>query len=135
MTDIHASIGRVQLSKLANWTERRRSNAEFFDQNLDGVLTPFVSPGSYHVYHQYTIRAVGHDRDVFAEQMKSQGIGSGVYYPTPVHRLPSYNQTLDLPHTEQATCEVISIPVYPSLEQWELEAVVTVINSIAASGS
>ena len=135
MTDIHASIGRVQLSKLANWTERRRSNAEFFDQNLDGVLTPFVSPGSYHVYHQYTIRAVGHDRDVFAEQMKSQGIGSGVYYPTPVHRLPSYNQTLDLPHTEQATREVISIPVYPSLEQWELEAVVTVINSIAASGS
>jgi len=135
MTDIHASIGRVQLSKLSSWTEKRRSHAEFFNRNLDGVLTPFVSPGSYHVYHQYTIRVVGHNRDVFAEQMKSRGIGSGVYYPTPVHRLPSYKQTLDLPHTEQATQEVLSIPVYPSLEQWELEEIVTVINSIAASGS
>ena len=135
MTDIHASIGRVQLSKLANWTEKRRSNAKFFDQNLEGVITPFVSPGYHHVYHQYTIRVVGHDRDVFAEQLTSRGIGSGIYYPTPVHRLPSYEQTLHLPHTEQATREVLSIPVYPSLEEWELEAIVTAINSLAASGS
>ena len=135
MTDIHASIGRVQLSKLRDWTEKRRSNASFFDQNLDGVTTPFVSPESYHVYHQYTIRIVGHDRDVFAQQMASRGIGSGVYYPTPVHRLPSYQQTEELPHTEQATREVLSIPVYPSLEQWELEAIVSAVNSIAAAGS
>lgn len=135
MTDIHASIGRVQLSKLAAWTEKRRSNASFLDQNLNGVTTPFVSPGSHHVYHQYTIRIIDHDRDVFAEQMASRGIGSGIYYPTPVHKLPSYQQILDLPHTEKATLEVLSIPVYPTLEQWELEAIVIAINSIAAAGS
>ena len=123
------------MSKLAEWTEKRRSNASFLDQNLVGVTTPFVSPGSHHVYHQYTIRVVDHDRDEFAEQMVNRGIGSGVYYPTPVHRLPSYQQILDLPHTEKATREVLSIPVYPTLEQWELEAIVTTINSIAAAGS
>jgi dTDP-4-amino-4,6-dideoxygalactose transaminase len=135
MTDINAAIGRVQLSKLDYWTEKRRSNASFLDQNLDGVVTPFVSPGSHHVYHQYTIRVVGHDRDVFAQQLTSRGIGSGVYYPIPVHRLPSYQQTLELPHTERATREVLSIPVYPSLEQWELESIVSAVNSISAAGS
>ncbi len=135
MTDIHASIGRVQLTKLADWTEKRRSNASFFDKNLSGVITPSNIPGSHHVYHQYTIRVVDHERDEFAQQMGKLGIGSGVYYPIPVHRLPSYQQTLELPHTELASRQVLSIPVYPSLEQWELEAIVNAVNSIAAAGS
>jgi perosamine synthetase len=135
MTDIHAAIGRVQLEKLADWTEKRRSNALFFNQNLSGVVTPYVTPGAHHVYHQYTIRIVGQDRDEFALQMTNLGIGSGVYYPIPVHRLPSYQHVFELPHTELATREVLSIPVYPSLEQWELEAIVDAVNSIAAAGS
>jgi dTDP-4-amino-4,6-dideoxygalactose transaminase len=135
MTDIHAAIGRVQLAKLAGWTAQRRSNAKFLDTHLQGVVTPYVATGAFHVYHQYTIRVAGHDRDLFSAEMSKQGIGNGVYYPTPVHLLPSFSHTFDLPETTRATKEVISIPVHPSLSEEDLEKIVAVINSIAAAGS
>jgi len=135
MTEIHAAIGRVQLTKLARWTEQRRANAKFLDENLQGVVIPFVSPGAFHVYHQYTIRVIGHDRDAFAAEMVKRGVGNGVYYPIPVHQLPSFGHTFDLPETTRATNEVLSIPVHPSLSQGDLETIVSVVNSIAAAGS
>jgi perosamine synthetase len=135
MTDVHAAIGRVQLAKLAKWTAQRRSNAHYFDKYLSGVVIPYVAPSAFHVYHQYTIRIVGHDRDAFSAEMNKQGIGSGVYYPTPVHRLPSFNKSNDLPETERACREVISIPVHPSLTEQDLERIVTVLNSISSAGS
>ena len=70
MTDIHAAIGRVQLTKVGGWTEMRRSNAAFLDQNLQGVVVPPVADGARHVYHQYTIRVVDHDRDRFAQALR-----------------------------------------------------------------
>jgi dTDP-4-amino-4,6-dideoxygalactose transaminase len=94
-----------------------------------------VATGAFHVYHQYTIRVAGHDRDLFSAEMSKQGIGNGVYYPTPVHLLPSFSHTFDLPETTRATKEVISIPVHPSLSEEDLEKIVAVINSIAAAGS
>ncbi len=134
MTDIHAAIGRVQLTKLAAWTEKRRANAAFLNENLRGVVTPPTAPGAVHVYHQYTIRVVDHDRDAFAEELNKRGVGSGVYYPTPIHRLPSFRMQLDLPATEQAAAQVLSLPVYPSLTDRELEAIVENVNAVAAAG-
>ncbi len=135
MTDIHAAIGRVQLTKLAGWTQQRRANAKFLDENLNGVVVPFVPEGYFHVYHQYTIRTPGHDRAAFAAEMVKRGVGNGVYYPIPVHKLPSFALTFDLSQTTSATKEVLSIPVHPSLTQTDLETVVSVINSIAAAGA
>lgn len=135
MTDIHAAIGRVQLKKLTNWTNIRRRNAEFFNNNLKGVVTPFVAEGAFHVYHQYTIRIQDHKRDEFSEEMTKRGVGSGVYYPTPVHRLPSFDLKFDLPETSRVCREVLSIPVHPSLTELQLEKIVTVINEIASAGS
>ena len=135
MTDIHAAIGRVQLRKLANWTALRQANAKYLDENLKGVVVPYVAPGAVHVYHQYTIRVVGHDRDAFGAEMTKRGVGNGVYYPTPVHRLPSFGLTFDLPNTTSAAKEVLSIPVHPALSQDDLETIVSVINSIASAGA
>jgi dTDP-4-amino-4,6-dideoxygalactose transaminase len=135
MTDIHAAIGRVQLTKLSGWTEQRRLNAKFFDENLRGIVVPYVAPNAFHVYHQYTIRIIGLDRDVFATELLRQGVGNGVYYPNPVHRLPSFDLSFDLPETTRASKEVLSIPVHPSLSQSELEKIVTTVNSIAAAGA
>ena len=135
MTDIHAAIGRVQLAKVEEWTKIRQQNANFLDENLSGVVTPYVIPNAVHVYHQYTIRVNGHNRDKFAEEMTKLGVGNGVYYPIPVHQLPSFNLKFDLPNTTAACKEVISIPVHPSLTQSELETVVEVINSIANAGA
>src|SRR5690606_6645800 len=84
MTDIHAAIGRVQLTKLAGWTEARQRNAAFLNEHLEGVITPTVADGAVHVWHQYTVRVVDHDRDRFADELTARGIGNGVYYPTPI---------------------------------------------------
>ena len=134
MTDIHAAIGRVQLRKLAEWTRQRRDNASFFDQNLQGVITPPVANDATHVYHQYTIR-VPSDRDGFATALASRGVGSGVYYPTPIHRLPSFEMSADLPETELACREVLSLPVHPSLTPADREQIVEAVNAVAPPGS
>lgn len=135
MTDLHAAIGREQLNKLAGWTAQRQANAAFFDANLRGVVTPAVAPNATHVYHQYTIRVVDHDRDRFAEELTTRGVGNGVYYPIPMYRLPSFKLDFALPVTERVTGEVLSIPVHPSLSQQDLEHIVESVNAIAAAGS
>lgn len=135
MTDIHAAIGRVQLTKLAEWTTKRQANAEFLTENLRGVVTPQTAADSVHVFHQYTVRVVDHDRDRFAEELSVRGVGTGVYYPTPIHRLPSFKLDLDLPSTEIAVSQVLSLPIYPSLSEDELATIVTAVNSVAGAGS
>lgn len=134
MTDIHAAIGRVQLRKLASWTAQRQANAEFYDANLVGVEVPKVAPGAVHVYHQYTIRVVGQDRDRFADELAKRGVGSGVYYPVPNHLLPAFNLSLDLPETALAASQVLSLPIYPSLSHEDRELVVSAVNAVAQSG-
>ncbi len=134
MTDIHAAIGRVQLDKLPEWTRQRQANAKALDTGLTGVRTPHVAAGADHVYHQYTIRVSG-DRDRFVAALAERGVGSGVYYPVPVHRLPTFALDLDLPQTASAAAEVISLPVHPSLTPDELEAVITAVNAVAAEVS
>jgi perosamine synthetase len=134
MTDIHAAIGRVQLRKLENWTRIRQRNAAFYNHNLKGVVTPQVMKNATHVYHQYTIRVKDLNRNIFAEELTKQGIGTGIYYPIPNHRLPAYNLILDLPETELACQEVLSLPIYPSLSTENLEKVVAIVNKLASSG-
>ena len=134
MTEIHAAIGRVQLAKLPGWTKTRQENAAFLDANIKGVITPFVAPGSSHSYHQYTIRVPGNNaavRDKFMEELTKRGVGSGVYYPTPIHRLPSFNLTLDLPESEKMVNECISLPVHPSLTKDELATIANAVNEVA----
>lgn len=135
MTDIHAAIGRVQLKKLPGWTKQRQENAAYLDANLKGVVTPYLAPNTTHSYHQYTIRIPGGDaakRDAFMTQIGEKGVGSGVYYPTPIHRLPSFKLDLNLPETELVIKECVSLPVHPSLTQDELKIIVEVVNEVAA---
>jgi perosamine synthetase len=131
MTDIGAAIGRVQLTKLSDWTDQRRANARALDVALAevaGVVPPYVADGVTHVYHQYTLRIVGGPgRDGLQQRLAKGGVGSGVYYPTPVHLLPSFALTLDLPETARAAVEVLSIPVHPSLGP---ESLATVAHAI-----
>ena len=136
MTDIHAAIGRVQLAKLPAWTKKRQENAAYLNNNLKNVVTPFVAPGTTHSYHQYTILIPGGDaakRDEFMKRIGEKGVGSGVYYPTPIHKLPSFNLELSLPVTEKIIKECVSLPIYPTLTQTELETIVSVVNEVAAS--
>ena len=135
LTDLHAAIGRVQLERVEGWTQERIENAKFLSDNLEGVVVPFVQDNARHVFHQYTIRIEGHDRHVFGEKLKDLGIGTGAYYPTPVHRLPSFGLTTDLPETDRAAKEVLSLPVWPELGQERLERIVAAVNSVASAGA
>ena len=135
MTNIHAAIGRVQLRKVLGWTATRQRNAAFLDANLEGVKTPLVGPGITHVYHQYTIRVV-EDRDGFARALREEhNVGTGVYYPIPNHRLPSFQLEMDLPETERAAREALSLPVHPSLTDEDLDRIVTAVNAVAKAGA
>lgn len=135
MTDIHAAIGRVQLTKVDAWTAKRQENAAFLSANLRGVTPPPVAPGAVHVYHQYTIR-VPEDRDGFAAALREQyNVGSGMFYPVPNHRLAPFQAQVDLPETERAAKECLSLPVHPSLSQGDLERIVEAVNALAGAGA
>jgi perosamine synthetase len=129
MTDISGAIGRVQLRRLEGWTQARRDNAAFLSRELRGVTVPTEAPGAFHVYHQYTVRS--DQRDELEQHLRRHGVGCGVYYPVPVHRLPAFAEELDLAETERAAAEVLSLPVGPHLTQPQLEHVVTTVNSFA----
>lgn len=135
MTDVHAAIGRVQLKKLYKYNNYRIENARFLSDNLQGVVTPKTIKGYKHVYHQYTIRVVDHDRDRFCQELEKLGVGSGVYYPTPIHKLPSYNGKEKLTETDKACREVISLPVHPKLKMRDLHKIVIAVNKVAKAGS
>ncbi|MEE1737644.1 DegT/DnrJ/EryC1/StrS family aminotransferase [Streptomyces sp. BE147] len=141
MTDVAAAIGRVQLRSLGTWTRQRRANAAALDAGLRGVLTPPVAPGAEHVYHQYTIRVDGQggkDRDTVSRELLERGVGNAVYYPTPVHRLTPFRTgekvlgyaVGELPETERAAAEALSIPVHPMLTPQELDRLTATVNEV-----
>ena len=115
---------RMPFARGANWT--LVFGITFPTINLLNVATPFVGENVVHSYHQYTIKS--QNRDSLSSYLSEKGIGNGVYYPTPVHKLPSFDLTLDLPHTNIAAKEVLSIPVHPFLKDEEVEIVIEVIN-------
>lgn len=135
MTNIHAAIGRVQLTKVLGWTKTRQENAAFLDEHLEGVAIPTVADGCQHVYHQYTVR-IAEDRDGFAKALREEhNVGCGVYYPIPNHRLAPFRTADELPETEEAARTVLSLPVHPSLSQDDLERIVAAVNAVAKAGS
>ena len=134
MTDLHASIGLAQLTKLPAYNERRVAIADRYGAELSGVITPSVRPGTRHVFHQYTIRVPA--RDAFADRLRERGVGSAIYYPVPVHRQKPFLALgygdQDFPITQQLSGEVLSIPVHPSLTDEEVSTVIAAVNGTAA---
>lgn len=131
MTDISAVIGLVQLGKLDDFTLMRQRNAQILSEglrDLDGITIPVIRDGCSHVFHQYTIRAK--KRDELAAMLNSEGIGTGTYYPIPIHKQPVYKELgydYNLPECEKAAEETLSLPVHPGVSKTELN---TIIKSI-----
>jgi dTDP-4-amino-4,6-dideoxygalactose transaminase len=138
MTDVHAAIGLEQLKKLPRFNAARRQNATFLSSHLHGVITPFVPPGCEHVYHQYTLRVLAERRDALLEHLTKEGVGAGVYYPVPIHQQTFYTQEMgynqSLPVAEQASAEVLSLPVHPALSPADLETIAAAVNAFTEPG-
>ena len=137
MTDVHAAIGLAQLDKLARFNDARQANAAYLSSHLSEVTVPYVPDGCTHVFHQYTIRVAAARREGIVEGLKARDIGSMIYYPVPVHqqrpyRDLGYRQTLA--QAEYAAQEVLSLPVHPSLDTRDLEAIASAVNELSMGG-
>jgi len=133
MTEVHAAIGLAQLRKLPAANARRQQIAARYDAQLRGVAVPQLAAGVTHVYHQYTIRVAR--RDEFAKALRLRGVGTGIYYPLPVHRQKPFVALgygdQSFPVSERLASEVLSIPVHPSLTDDEVAVVIGAVNAVA----
>ena len=117
---LQAAVLLAKLPHLDGWTEERQSNAALYDELLASapeIRTPRTLDGNRHVYNQYTVRVP--DRDRVRGRLGDAGIGTGVYYPVPLHLQACFAELGygpgDFPESERATEEVLSLPIYPEL--------------------
>lgn len=138
LDEIQAAVIRIKLKKLNDWTEKRQENAgryeTLFRQHnlLDAVELPIVLPSRNHVFNQYTVRIKGGLRSQVLETLQRRNIGAGVYYPVPLHLQECFADLGytkgDLPESEEAAEEVLSLPIYPELTEEQQERVVKTIS-------
>jgi dTDP-4-amino-4,6-dideoxygalactose transaminase len=129
---IQAAVVGAKLPHLDRWTAARRANAALYDAllaDVPEVRIPRAHPGNEHVYNQYTIRAPR--RDELRTFLESRGVGSGVYYPLPLHLQECFRPLGyargDFPASEQLAEEVLSLPVYPELGERRLHRVASAL--------
>jgi len=124
---LQAAVLRVKLKYLDEWTEKRREHARLYDQLLKElpVVTPHAEEHNRHIYNQYTIRV--DNRDELQQHLKDKNVGTALYYPLPLHLQECYRdlgyREGDMPESERAAKETISIPVYPELTRQQQEYV------------
>ncbi len=124
MTNIAGAIGQNQLPRLPEYVEQRRENAARLTDYLETTpaITPTEPDGRYHAYNQYTIRCG--NRDEVQEALTEAGIGTSIYYPTPIHQLPVYDgHDASMPVAERCAEEVLSVPVHPSLSDADVDRI------------
>jgi len=127
---LQAAILRVKLPHLEGWTRARQEHAAYYDERLagiEGIEIPYRAPDRTHIYHQYTLRVGGGLRDDLQQYLTGAGIGTAVYYPTPLHLQPCFRplgyREGELPESERASREVLSLPMFPELTGEETGAV------------
>lgn len=141
LDSLQAAILNVKLKRLDFYNERRKAAALHYTQRLEqhpNIVTP-IRHGDCdsHVFHQYTLRVLGVDRDALVEYLKEKNIPTGVYYPIPLHSQKAYTRPEfkeeDFPVTNRAVKEVISLPMHTelTLEQIDYitEALLSFMNS------
>lgn len=129
---IQAAVVLAKFPFLELWHKARQENARYYDEHLsDVVTTPYVSPGNRMIYNQYTIRTP--HRDELKGKLDQADIGNAIYYPVPLHLQECFAylgyKEGDLPESERAAKEVISIPIYGELTMEQKEYVVETIKS------
>jgi perosamine synthetase len=136
MTNIAAALGIAQLEQLEARTEKRISNAGKYNEafkNLSYIKIPAVPLKCRHVFHQYTIRVKAQKRGEFMEYLKSNGVGSGIYYDCVLYNQPYYKKlgykSGLCPQAEQAAKEAVSLPVHPSLSKADVAKIIKVVSA------
>jgi dTDP-4-amino-4,6-dideoxygalactose transaminase len=123
LDSIQAAVLKVKLKYLDFYNERRKEAALRYDSllsNHPNIVTPFRDAGcNSHVFHQYTLRIIGADRDALVRYLNEKDIPCGVYYPVPLHAQKAYlnpdTDEANFPVTNQLVKEVISLPMHSEL--------------------
>jgi dTDP-4-amino-4,6-dideoxygalactose transaminase len=134
-----AAVLRVKLQYLDAWSGARRERADTYTRLLEeaglaGVVTPpHVLPGARHIFHQYIVRVHEGQRDSLVEHLKTNGVGTKIYYPVPLHLQPCFAELGykegDFPESERAARETLALPMFPELTGAQQEYVVETIRS------
>ena len=142
MFDIQAALGLIQLKRLENMQERRLKIAARFQEAfaaIDGVEPPYVPEYTTHSWHLYVLRIVPEkltiDRDQFIEELNQRNVGTSVHF-IPVHLMSAYRdrfgyQEGDFPNTEKHFDRIISLPLYPTMTEEEVQYVIDAVADIA----
>lgn len=119
LDSLQAALLRVKLPHVDDWNRGRVEAARRYGTllaDVDGVVAPDVVDG--HVFHQYTVRVTGADRDEVGARLDAEGIGTMVYYPIPQDELPVYAGRYEvLPISHAAAQEVLSLPIWPTIDE------------------
>lgn len=133
MDEMQGAILNVKLRHLDAWNRVRREKAAYYKQKLaaTSVVLPSESPERRHVWHQFVVRSP--HRDKLRDELLKARIGAGLHYPIPLHLQPAYSflghRSGDFPAAEKIAGECLSLPMFPELEQSELDRVCDVIAS------
>src|SRR5262249_49481138 len=128
---LQAAVLNVKLKHLDQWSDARQAHAARYDQlfkeaSLTEIVTPKVNANGRHIFHQYTVRCPR--RDELKAHLQSAGFGVEIYYPLPLHQQECFAflgyRAGDLPVTEQAARECLSLPIYPELSDEQQRYVV-----------
>ena len=132
MEGLQGAILRVKLRHLDGWTAARRRHAAHYDELLEhaGVQTPVEMPYARHVYHVYAVRTP--KRDLLQEVLQARGVQTSIHYPIPVHLQTAYaefgGRAGDLPVTERAAAELLSLPMFAELQPSQIKAVCATVH-------
>jgi dTDP-4-amino-4,6-dideoxygalactose transaminase len=139
---IQAAVLRVKLPHLDRWSDARRERAETYTRMLsetgleEFVTPPYVVAGARHIFHQYVIRVHDGRRDALLEHLKTNGVGTKIYYPVPLHMQPCFaylgHKEGDFPESERAARETLALPIYPELTREQQEYVVETVRRFFA---
>ena len=130
---MQAAILEVKLRFLDRSIARRQRIAARYNDALRGLLNiPVVKSSSTHSYYLYVVRHPERDRVV--AQLRERGIEIGIHFPHPIHLMEAYQvlgyRAGSLPVTERMAREVFSLPMYPSLTDADIEAVIVALREI-----
>ena len=131
LDSIQAAILDVKLPHLDAYIAARQKAAAYYDkafralQDASVLLIPGREPNSTHVFHQYTLRVTGADRDALREGLAERGIPAMIYYPVPLHQQKAYLDPRykdgDFPVAERLASCVLSLPMHTELDEEQLE--------------
>lgn len=137
LDSIQAAVLDAKLPHLDNYIRARREAAAFYDRAFtdnEHILTPVCHPQSTHVYHQYTLRLVGVDRDALRAGLAEKNIPAMVYYPIPLHMQKAYQdpryQQGDFPVAERLASCVLSLPMHTELDEEQLSYITNAVLSL-----